>query len=208
MTFFENTWKKQHRAAKAFTQKARGDFGYLAPEALIFPPLRCHGAEYMFFGRITILENGWIGAVAEYAGQVYTPRLEVGDDTSFGHGIHLFCATRMRIGAHVMIADHVYISDNLHGFEDINTPPAMQPLVVPGPVTIGDDTWIGERACILPNVTIGRHCVVGSSAVVTHSIPDYSVVAGIPARVIRYYDPGRKAWIKGHPPGDDVNPKG
>jgi len=150
----------------------------------------------MFFGRVAIYSNGWMGAVTGYAGVPHTPRLDVGDGTSFGRGIHLFCCTHMTIGQNVMIADHVYISDNLHGFEDLNVPSSKQPLKVPGPVSIGDDTWIGERACILPNVAIGRHCVVGAAAVVTKSIPDYCVVAGIPARIIKRYDFDRQAWVR------------
>lgn len=95
-----------------------------------------------------------------------------------------------------MIADHVYITDNLHGYEDINIPPVDQPLKVPGPVIIGDQTWIGERACILPNVKIGRHYVIGSNAVVTKDVPDYSVPAGIPARVIKHYDFKKNVWVR------------
>ena len=196
MGFLQQEWSRQCAEARDFTQKARGDFGRLAEGSVIFPAFRCGNPQCMFFGRVTISASGWMGAVTEYAGVSHTPRLDVGDGTTFGRGIHLFCCMRMAIGQNVMIADHVYITDNLHGFEDINVSPAKQPLKVPGPVSIGDDTWIGERACILPNVTIGRHCVIGSAAVVTKSIPDYCVVAGIPARVVKRYDFDRQAWVR------------
>ena len=54
-----------------------------------------------------------------------------------------------------------------------------------GGVSIGDDTWIGTNVVIAGTVEIGKHCVIGANSVVTHDIPDYSVVAGCPAKVIK-----------------------
>jgi acetyltransferase-like isoleucine patch superfamily enzyme len=55
-------------------------------------------------------------------------------------------------------------------------------------VLVGEGSWIGFRANILSGVTIGKHCVVAAGAVVTRSVPDYCVVAGCPARIIKKYD--------------------
>jgi len=52
------------------------------------------------------------------------------------------------------------------------------------PITVGDDTWIGANVTILPGVTIGQCCLIGAGAVVTRDVPDYAVVAGVPARVV------------------------
>lgn len=197
MGFLKEERKKQLESAREFTDKARSDFGTLGKGTLIIPPIRIDNPDKMFFGRNVLINSyGWIGAVTVYAGSRYEPRLEIGDNTSLGHGLHLFCCMHMIIGKDVMIADHVYISDNLHGYKDINIPPAHQSLKVPGPVIIGDQTWIGERVCILPNVTIGKHCVIGSNAVVTKDVFDYSVVAGIPAKTIKHYDFKKKAWVR------------
>jgi acetyltransferase-like isoleucine patch superfamily enzyme len=101
----------------------------------------------------------------------------------------------MKIGRHVLIADRVYISDNLHGYEDVTKPMLAQPLVH-RPVEIQDEVWLGENVCVLPGVTIGRHSVIGSNSVVTKDVPPHSVAAGVPARVLRTYDPRTAQWIR------------
>ena len=58
----------------------------------------------------------------------------------------------------------------------------------PRRIHIGDDTWIGANAVILPNIQIGKCCIIGAGAVVTHDVPDFSVVAGVPARIIKTID--------------------
>ena len=69
-----------------------------------------------------------------------------------------------------------------------------QSLVVPGPVVIEDEVWLGERVCVMPNVTIGKHSVVGANSVVTKSIPPYSVAVDSPAKVIKQYNHDTKQW--------------
>ena len=71
-----------------------------------------------------------------------------------------------------------------HNFEDTEKRIDEQG-VSTTPVTIGDDVWIGANAVILPGVHIGRHCVVAAGAVVTKDVPDHSLVAGVPAKVIK-----------------------
>ena len=74
-----------------------------------------------------------------------------------------------------------------------------QPLNLNGGGRIGDDTWIGTNVVIAGTVVIGKHCVIGANSVVTHDIPDYSVVAGAPCKVIKQYNTETKQWeiIKG-----------
>lgn len=88
------------------------------------------------------------------------------------------------IGNDVLIASHVSIMNGCrqHGIELSDVPIREQTRILES-VTIGDDSWIGERATIAAD--IGRHCVIGAGSVVLHPIPDYSVAVGVPARVIR-----------------------
>ena len=67
----------------------------------------------------------------------------------------------------------------------LSIPPIKRPLYVKGPVIIGNNVWIGEGARILSGVTIGDGSVIGTNAVVTHDVPAYSVVGGVPAKIIR-----------------------
>jgi acetyltransferase-like isoleucine patch superfamily enzyme len=84
----------------------------------------------------------------------------------------------------VLLGSHVSVTNGAaqHGIERLDVPIREQPGVWPR-VTIGADSWVGDRAVILADV--GKHCVIGAGAVVTKPIPDYSIAAGVPARVVR-----------------------
>jgi len=84
----------------------------------------------------------------------------------------------------VLLASFVSVANGTaqHGIERLDVPIRQQPGVWPR-VTIGCDTWSGERAVVLANV--GRHCVIGAGAVVTEPIPDYAIAVGVPAKVVR-----------------------
>lgn len=70
-----------------------------------------------------------------------------------------------------------------------------QPLVA-SPVTIGRGCWIGEKVSIMPGVVLGNKCVVGANSVVTKSFPDYCIIGGIPARIIKKYDFIEHRWVR------------
>ena len=94
-----------------------------------------------------------------------------------------------------MTADRVYISDNLHSYEDVDKPVLEQPVRQIAPVEIGEGTWLGEGVCVI-GAKIGKGCVIGANAVVTKDIPDYSVAVGSPAKVIKKYNSDTKRWEK------------
>lgn len=87
------------------------------------------------------------------------------------------------IGSNVMIADAVSIRDTDHVFTDLNMPMQEQG-IVSCPVIIEDDVWIGHGAIILKGVRVGRGSIIAAGAVVTKDVQRYSVVGGVPAKVI------------------------
>lgn len=188
-------WLCRHKDS-IYTRLVRSDFGSVGRGSVIHPPFHSNNPSQVYVGdNCQIWSWGWIDCVSEYFGQKFDPRIDIGDGTYIGFRCHIIACGRMSIGAGCVIADGVYISDNLHGFSDFEKPILEQPLSHPGPVTIGDSVWIGEGAKVLPNVTIGSHSVVGAGSVVTKNIPEYSIAVGAPARVIKVYDRDTKTWL-------------
>ena len=87
------------------------------------------------------------------------------------------------IGNHVNLAQGITITALNHNFSDA-TKRIDEQGITTKPVVIKDDVWIGANAVVLPGVTIGSHAVVAAGAVVTHDVPDNTVVGGVPAKVI------------------------
>lgn len=191
----KNWW--QSRKIKIYTFLLRSSAGSLGKNTLICPPFQSFNIKQMHVGNNTFIsEYCWIQCMDAYAGETFSSRLDIGNNVHIGRFAHIIACGNIKIGNDVIIAERVYISDNLHGFEDVNIPIMAQPLKQPGPVIIEDGVWIGNGACILPNVIIGKHSIVGSNAVVTKDISPYSVVAGVPAKVIKQYNPKDKIWRK------------
>ena len=106
----------------------------------------------------------------------------IGDHTRIG--LHNTIIGPVDIGNHVNLAQGITVTALNHNFSDTNKRIDEQG-VSTNPVTIEDDVWIGANAVILPGVTIGEHCVVAAGAVVTKDVPPHSLVAGVPAKVIK-----------------------
>ena len=99
-------------------------------------------------------------------------------------GLHNTIIGPVEIGSHVNLAQGITVTALNHNFDD-NQKRIDEQGVSTNPVTIEDDVWIGANAVILPGVTIGNHCVVAAGAVVTKDVPPHSLVAGVPAKVIK-----------------------
>jgi len=99
-------------------------------------------------------------------------------------GLHNTIIGPVKIGSHVNLAQGITVTALNHNFDDTQKRIDEQG-VSTNPVTIEDDVWVGANAVILPGVTIGNHCVVAAGAVVTKDVPPHSLVAGVPAKVIK-----------------------
>lgn len=106
----------------------------------------------------------------------------IGDNSRIG--LHSTIIGPVTIGSNVHLAQGITVTALNHNFEDASKRIDQQG-VSTNDITISDDVWIGANAVILPGVKIGRHAVVAAGAVVTKDVDDYTVVGGVPARVIR-----------------------
>ena len=179
------------RVFKFFYRSKFKDFG---KKSNIFFPLKLNGIENISIGdNVQIAYKTWLAAVP-LNGDINCS-LQIMDGCQIGNFNHIYATKSIIIGKNVLTADRVYITDNLHSYEDIELPILKQPIKQIGKVEIGEGSWLGENVCIL-GARIGKHCVIGANSVVTKDIPDYSVAVGIPARIIKRYCFDKKEWIK------------
>jgi acetyltransferase-like isoleucine patch superfamily enzyme len=111
--------------------------------------------------------------------------LRIGDGSSIGHNTVIVCRESIDIGDNVMIAAYCYVLDVDHEFDEINVPIPKQGLRIK-PVIIGNDVWVGAHTIILRGVKIGEGAVIGANSVITRDVPPYAIVAGNPARIVKW----------------------
>lgn len=110
-------------------------------------------------------------------------RLTVGDRSQLGQNSRL--GGEIEIGDDVLMGPDVVMMATSHSIDNIDTPINQQGPATEKKISIGSDVWIGTRVIILPGVTIGNHSVIAAGAVVTKSFPEYSIIGGVPAKLIR-----------------------
>lgn len=135
------------------------------------------------FGKFVVL-TAW----EYYEGDCFSPHINIGQNCNFGDFLHLTCINKIIIGDNCLTGRWVTISDNNHGRTDeidIREAPIKRKLASKGPIIIGNNVWIGDKATILGGVTIGDSVVIAANSVVTKDIPSYSVVGGNPAKIIK-----------------------
>ena len=151
---------------------------------------------------VSLLENVWLNVASNDLSGEYTgePTIVIDDNCSIGSGSVVSGKNCVHLERDVLVGQHVVIQDHNHAYEDIDVPIISQGITEGGRIRIGEGSWIGRGAAILCSrgeLTIGRHCVVSANSVVMRSIPDYSVVFGTPATIIRQYDPEKRSWRMG-----------
>lgn len=117
-------------------------------------------------------------------GAQITSKMRIGDRS--GVGINAKMHGTVIIGNDVMMGPDCIIYTRNHAFADTTIPMNQQGFQEEKPVVIGNDVWIGGRVIILPGVHVGNGAIIGAGAVVTKDVPDYAIVGGNPAKVIKY----------------------
>lgn len=184
---------------KAFREFGRGS-------VMAFPAGAVFGEEW-----ITVGEGSVIGAMVTMSAGLVPghdlgpdPVLRIGDRCVIGRGSHIVAHADIRIGDDVWTGPYVYITDQNHNYADPGMPIGRQ-MPLNSFVEIGAGTWLGAGAIVLPGARIGRNVVIAAGSVVRGEVPDYSVAAGVPARVVRTYTEAGWARTRTGPaaqPGD------
>lgn len=138
--------------------------------------------------------GAWMSGGPDTEPQQFEPSIVIGDRVSATGYLTIGAALSVTIEDDVLIAGHVFISDNQHGMGGGDVPFKYQPLERIAPVRIGRGTWLGEHVVVLSGVSIGEMCVIGANSVVTGSIPPRCVAVGSPARVVRRWDAATQGW--------------
>ena len=113
----------------------------------------------------------------------YAYAVELGDNS--GLGINCRISGKTLIGNNVMMGPNVCIFTKNHAFSRTDIPMNMQGMSNERPVIIEDDVWIGANVIILPGVKISKGAIIGAGAVVTKNVPEYAIVCGNPAVVVK-----------------------
>lgn len=172
-------------------------FGKFGSDSIIVPPFKIWNKERINIGKkVFIAENAFFAVSTSFRNQKFNPLVSIGNKVQIGSNFVLGAINGVTIENDVTIADRVFISDHIHGYTNIKLPIAKQPLESKGKVVIGSGSFIGVNAVIMPGVKMGKNSVVGASSVVTKSIPDFAVAAGIPAKVIKKYNIKKRVWEK------------
>ena len=169
--------------------KAFGKFG--EHSVICFPADAIVNERYIHIGDCTMIGAHVTLSAGMMPGQecVTDPVVRIGDRCLIGKGSGIVGHLQITIGNDVWTGHHVYITDQNHGYEDINRPISQQ-IQPEEPVVIGDGSWLGFGTVVLPGARIGRHVTVGANSVVVGELPDNCVAVGTPATVIRRYVDG------------------
>ncbi len=123
-------------------------------------------------------KNSWIHTVG--SGQIF-----IGDNSQIGRRATIAANKLVKIGANCLLSYDISLLDHNHGFEELSASPLKSNLTEGQDIIIEDDCFIGAHSFILKGVHLGKHCIVGANSVVTKSFPDFSIIAGNPAKIIR-----------------------
>ena len=182
MTALDLLLTAQRTRDLVFSKLAAGGFASFGPASRILLPTRLSGVANVAVGdRVLIGTGSWLIVPEQRAPG---PNIVIGDRVRMNQ-TSISGVERIDIEEGVAMARGCYISDHSHGFDDPDAFIRDQPLSRVAPVRIKRGAWLGQNCVVMPGVTIGAGSVIGANSVVTRDIPDRTVAAGTPARILR-----------------------
>ena len=185
--------------SKQFEMLHKSKFLHFGRRTKVLRPVAIEGPGNIYLGSDVYIAAHSCLAASPISG-AEDCQLTIEDGCSIGRFNHIYATQQVILRKKVLTANGVYISDNAHDYRDPHIAILDQPVLHVGAVEIGEGSWLGHNACVL-GVCIGRHCVVGANAVVTRDVPDYSVVVGAPAIIIKRFDVDAGTWKATFPDG-------
>jgi acetyltransferase-like isoleucine patch superfamily enzyme len=196
-----NVAKRLVKPAAANAAPAEINFGIkTGANTVIGPPLRIDGKQYIEIGDNCLVgANVWMGAYDyyPYSNQHFTPQIIIGNDVFIGDNVIITAIDKVIIETGVEMSHNIFISDHTHSTVPVeNMPIRKRKLISTGYVKIGAYTAIGIRAVICQGVTLGKYCVVSANSLVTRSFPDYSLIRGNPAVLVKIFSVEKGKWVE------------
>ena len=154
---------------------------------------------------VIIAKDVWLNIVTTDDRRDGEPTITIADGCVIARRCTISAKNGIHVERNVILADSALIMDHSHAYQDATVPIKEQGTTEGGRIRIGEGTWIGHGAAILCDkgeLVLGRNCVVAANAVVSKSFPNYSVIVGNPARIVKQFDPAKGNWVLGsiHPP--------
>lgn len=186
-------------------------FGSFGVGAKIRPPFRILNPQRIFIGdHVSLREEVYLHAyedltkLHEFVDERYKDdfdleqyrydsRIVIGREVQAGRNFFISCTNSVEIGRNVTISERVFIGDNNHSFSHPDVPIMQQPNKVGTPIYVGEGSWIGAGASLLPGTRLGKNSVVGTLSVVKGEFPDHAVIGPEPARLLFVKEHPRKA---------------
>jgi serine acetyltransferase len=163
---------------------------------LCFPPGAVYGEGWITIGSETMIGPNVslaVGMPGEPLDPAGPPVITIGDRCNIGRGTSIIGRCGITVGDDVTMGPNVYITDHNHTYDDPSTPVGRQ-FPSEDAVAIGAGSWLATGVIVLPGARIGRNVTVAAGSVVRGDVPDHAVVAGVPARVVRRYEPAT-GWM-------------
>lgn len=176
---------------KIFILLNKHNFAQFGKNVFIFDPQVWNPQHIHLGSNLWIGDKVWLAVSSNRSDS----KLVIKDKVRIGRFSEIYALQSIILEDGVVAAENVYISDNTHAYNDINRFIRDQEVEYIGEVVIGSGTWIGRNVCII-SCTIGKNCIIGAYSFVKQDIPDYCVVVGNPARIVKRYNPDTQNWEK------------
>ena len=171
-------------------------FGSYGLPSYVGKPVFIAGFSRIFIGkRVRIFPGARIEVVGKNSSIVFE------DNVSVGQNLHITSGSRLIIGSNTTILENVMITNIDHDYQEIGKPILKQNLLIKH-TRVGSNCFIGYGAVIQAGTVLGKQCVVGANAVVRGFFPDYCVIVGVPAKIVKRYNPKTEQWERTNAKGE------